>query len=67
MGRRLAEKPERLFPDAAAAWLPDATPDPLLPLELVWWFSHRAPLVLMAARRHWTRAWRSYVVLPQEG
>ena len=46
-----------LFPDAN---------DPQEPLDLVWWLSHCEPLVLMAARRHWTRAWHSYVVLPKE-
>ena len=74
MGRRPVKKPLegpqgdwslRLFPDEASAWLPDATPDPPPPLELVWWLSHCEPLVLMAARRRTTRAWHSYVVLPE--
>jgi hypothetical protein len=55
---------ERLFPKEADAWLP-LLPEPDEPLDLVWWLSHREPLVLMAARRHTTRAWHSYVVLPR--
>ena len=55
---------ERLFPTDADAWLP-LLPEPPGPPDLVWWLSHWEPLVLMAARRHTTRAWHSYVVLPR--